>query len=357
MDVKLPLGIIGTFEALYSRNVNGYIYYDVNKRDPSGTFSGIDTRPKYPASGLSGTAANNAIRINPSTVNAIYLANTNQGDGLTLTASFKKSFKNGLFASLAYNYGRARDMMSAGSIAAGSFNGVPSVNGNNFLDLAFSDNDRRHRVLAIASYRLEYGDFGATQFGLTIDGFTGFRYSYTINGDMNGDAINNNDLLFIPNKGSDIKFTTLTTGGITFTPEQQATAFEAFIAQDKYLNENRGKYSARNGAMAPGLIRAQFSIVQEFFVKVGKKRNTIQLRADISNFGNMLNSNWGVSQSVIASRPLSFVSVGTDGVPTYRMWTISGSDGKQKLLDKSFQYNASLGDVYQAQIGVRYIFN
>ena len=357
LDVKLPLGIIGTFEALYSRNVNGYIYYDVNKRDPSGTFSGIDTRPKYPASGLSGTAANNAIRINPSTVNAIYLANTNQGDGLTLTASFKKSFKNGLFASLAYNYGRARDMMSAGSIAAGSFNGVPSVNGNNFVDLAFSDNDRRHRVLAIASYRLEYGDFGATQFGLTIDGFTGFRYSYTINGDMNGDAINNNDLLFIPNKGSDIKFTTLTTGGITFTPEQQATAFEAFIAQDKYLNENRGKYSARNGAMAPGLIRAQFSIVQEFFVKVGKKRNTIQLRADISNFGNMLNSNWGVSQSVIASRPLSFVSTGTDGVPTYRMWTISGSDGKQKLLDKSFQYNASLGDVYQAQIGVRYIFN
>jgi hypothetical protein len=357
MDVKLPLGIIGTFEALYSRNVNGYIYYDVNKRDPSGKFSGIDTRPRYPASGLSGAAANNAIRINPSTVNAIYLANTNQGDGLSLTASFKKTFKNGLFASLAYNYGRARDMMSAGSIAAGSFNGVPSVNGNNFVDLAFSDNDRRHRVLAIASYRLEYGDFGATQFGLTIDGFTGFRYSYTINGDMNGDAINNNDLLFIPNRGSDIKFTTLTTGGITFTPEQQATAFEAFIAQDKYLNANRGKYAARNGAMAPGLIRAQFSIVQEFFVKVGKKRNTIQLRADISNFGNMLNSNWGVSQSVIASRPLSFVSAGTDGVPTYRMWTISGSDGKQKLLDKSFQFNASLGDVYQAQIGVRYIFN
>jgi hypothetical protein len=51
MDVKLPLGIIGTFEALYSRNVNGYIYYDVNKRDPSGIFSGIDTRPRYPASG------------------------------------------------------------------------------------------------------------------------------------------------------------------------------------------------------------------------------------------------------------------------------------------------------------------
>jgi hypothetical protein len=71
----------------------------------------------------------------------------------------------------------------------------------------------------------------------------------------------------------------------------------------------------------------------------------------------MLNSNWGVSQSVIASRPLSFVSAGTDGVPTYRMWTISGSDGKPKLLDKSFQFNASLGDVYQAQIGVRYIFN
>ncbi|MFM7090626.1 MAG: hypothetical protein ACKOZZ_07440, partial [Bacteroidota bacterium] len=82
-----------------------------------------------------------------------------------------------------------------------------------------------------------------------------------------------------------------------------------------------------------------------------------QLRADISNFGNLLNANWGVSQGIITTRPLSFVSVGTDGVPTYRMWTVTGADGKPKLLDKTFQYNASLGDVYQAQIGVRYIFN
>ena len=53
LDAKLPLGIIGTFEALYSRNINGYIYYDVNKRDPNGTFSGVDTRPRYPAGTLS----------------------------------------------------------------------------------------------------------------------------------------------------------------------------------------------------------------------------------------------------------------------------------------------------------------
>jgi len=357
LDAKLPLGIVGTFEALYSTNVNGYVYYNVNQRNAAANFAGIDTRPRFAASGLSGTAANNAIRINPATVNAIYLANTNQGNALTLTASLKKSFKNGLFTSIAYNYGRAQDLMSAGSIAAGSWNGVPSVNGNNELALAFSDNDRRHRVLGIASYRVEYGNFGATQFGLTIDGFTGFRYSYTTNGDMNGDAVNNNDLLFIPNRGSDIRFTALTVRGVTFTPDQQAAAFEAFIAQDAYLNANRGKYATRNASMAPGLIRAQFSIVQEFFVKVGNKRNTLQIRADISNFGNLLNANWGVSQSIISSRPLSFASVGADGVPVYRMWSITGSDGLPKLLDKTFQYNAGLGDVYQAQIGVRYLFN
>ncbi|MBK8044125.1 MAG: carboxypeptidase regulatory-like domain-containing protein [Haliscomenobacter sp.] len=358
VDAKLPLGIIATLEFIYNKNVNSYVYYDVNQRDASANFAGsADTRKKYPGSGLSGTALNNAIRINPSTVNAIYLSNTDEGDAYTATVQLKKSFNNGLFISGAYNYGRAQDLMSAGSIAAGSFTGTPSVNGNNYLSLTTSSNQLEHRLLGIFGYKIEYANFGATQLSFTLDSYSGGYYSYTINGDMNGDGVAGNDLIYVPNAGNQTRFLSNTTGGVTFTPDQQQAAWESFIKQDEYLNGRRGQYAERNGAILPWFTDATFSIVQDFFVTAGGKRNTLQLRADFSNFLNLLNSDWGVTQSVIQARPLSFVSVGADGVPQYRMQTVTGSDGKPKLLDSTFQYNASLGQVWQAQIGVRYIFN
>lgn len=357
VDAKLPGGIIGTAEFIYSRNVNGYIYYDVNQTDANAKFAGPDTRDRYPGSGLSGGALNNATRLNGNTVNAIYLSNTNEGDAYTITASLKKTFRNGLFASLAYNYGQARDLMAAGSIASGSFRGVPSVNGNNYLDLAFSDNDQRHRVLGIVSYRVEYAGIAATQVALTFDAVSGSRFSYVYNGDMNGDAVVNNDLIFVPNNASDLRFRPLTVGTVTFSPEQQAAAFNAYIDQDDYLSDRRGQYAERNGGMLPWLTRATFSLSQDFFVNVGGKRNTLQLRADVTNFFNMISSELGVSQSVIQTRPLSYAGVGSDGVPEYRMQTVTGANGQPELLNTTYQYNANLGDVWQAQIGIRYIFN
>ncbi|MFZ4426298.1 MAG: carboxypeptidase regulatory-like domain-containing protein [Saprospiraceae bacterium] len=358
VDAKLPLGIVATVELLYNQNVNGYLYYNVNERDASTRFAGVDTRSRYPGVGLSGTALNNAIRINPNTVNAIYLSNTNEGNSFTFTTQLKKTFNNGLFLSAAYNYGRAYDLMSAGSIAAGSYNSVPSVNGNNYLDLAFSDNDLTHRIIGIAGLRISYGNIGSTQISFTLNSQSGFRRSYTYNQDMNGDGINGNDLVFVPNSGNQTRFLSNTVSGVTFTPEQQQAAWEAYIKQDPYLSTRRGQFSERNGLSLPWLTDGTFSVVQDFFVNVGGKRNTLQFRADFINFLNMLNSDWNVNQTVIQTRPLSYAGVNAaDGVPQFRMATITGSDGKPKLLDRTFQYTASLGDIWQAQIGVRYIFN
>ncbi|MDP4712305.1 MAG: carboxypeptidase regulatory-like domain-containing protein [Saprospiraceae bacterium] len=358
LDAKLPLGIIATLEFIYNKNVNGYVYYNVNERDASATFSGSgDNRNKYPGSGLSGSALNNAIRLNPSTVNAMYLSNTNEGDSYTATVQLKKTFNSGLFVSGAYNYGRARDLMSAGSIAAGSYNGTPSVNGNNYLELTTSANELRHRILGIFGYRIEYANFGATQISFTLDSYSGSPFSYVYNQDMNGDGVNGNDLVHVPTNGNQTRFLSSTVSGVTFTPEQQQAAWEAYISQDEYLSSIRGGYAERNGGTTPWFTDATMSIVQDFFVNVGGKRNTLQLRADFSNFLNMLNSDWGVRQGVIQSRPMSFAGVAADGTPQFRMQTVTGADGKPKLLDSSFQYLGGLGQVWQAQIGVRYIFN
>ncbi len=356
VDAKLPWDLVGTVEFIYNKNVNAINYLNINEVAATNTFAGPDNRPRYPGSGLSGGAFNNAARLNPSVVNAIYLTNTNEGSAYTATFQLEKRFTQGLFARVAYNYGSAMDLISAGSIAAGSWNGNATVRGNNSPDLAFSNNDQRHRFLGAVTYRKEYGGFTASQIGLIFESRNIGRFTYVYNQDMNGDGVNGNDLMFVPNRASDLRFLSLTTGGVTFTPEQQAAALDAYIDQDKYLSTRRGQYAERNGALLPWITTLDLSFAQDFFINAGGKRNTLQFRIDVFNFTNLINKNWGVFQSVIQTRPLSFAGVAADGTPQFRMATRTVG-GQPQLLSETFQYNANIADVYRFQLGLRYTFN
>ena len=363
VDKSLIGGVVGTLEFIYNRNVNTARYFNVNAELPTTNFNGPDNRPIYPGLGLSGTAQANALRINDAVTQNIYLTNTNKGYSYTMTAQLEKPFTKGFFARLAYNYGVAKDIMALGSTAGSAYSGLRTVRGNNFPELAYSDNDQRHRVIGSVSYRKEYGGFGATQISIFSEARNQARFSYTYSGDMNGDGITFNDLIYVPNNASELNFLP-----ITFTPtgqtvattlystEQQQAAFEAYINQDEYLRNRRGQYSERNGAMLPWIYQTDLSVVQEFFVKAGGKRNTLQLRADVFNIGNLINSNWGVGTRFINSNPLVAAGVNAEGEPQYRMATI-GSGLNQTLLNTTTETSASITDVWRAQIGIRYIFN
>ena len=102
-----------------------------------------------------------------------------------------------------------------------------------------------------------------------------------------------------------MNFRTFTAGGITFTAEQQADAFEAYIAQDKYLSAHRGEYAQRGAVFLPFLHRLDLSLTQDVFKNIKGRRNAGQFRIDIQNFGNLLNSDWGVGQRVIRNNILT----------------------------------------------------
>ena len=216
-------------------------------------------------------------------------------------------------------------------------------------------------------YRFEYGgDFGgATAFTLGYvgehRGFNGginsARFGYIVSGDMNGDRVQNNDLLFVPEKASDLIFDPLTVGTKTYTADEQAAAFDAFIEQDEYLRTRRGQYAERNGVIFPLVHRFDLSVTQEFFIKVGGKRNTIQLRADILNAANLLNSEWGLGNNFVNDRPLASAGTTADGVPKFKMATQKFADGTTGLLRDSFVKSKTQFDVWTAQFGIRYIFN
>lgn len=354
IDQRLPFGLIGTFEVIYNKTLQGLRYIDANLAEPTKLLA--DGRPRYPASGLPSAQQSAARFINPQVSNVFVLKNTTKGQSGSATIKIEKPVTKGLSGLAGYTYAVAKDLQSVGSTVQAN---MPTSFGQNYLGTRFSDNDLRHRIVASANYRINYGgDFGgSTMFTLGMVSNSGPKLSYVYASDQNGDG-QINDVIYIPISAAEIQFATIAATASTpeFTPAQQQEAFDKWIDKNKYLSERRGKFAERNGAYYPWLTRFDFSFVQEFYVAVGAKKtkNTIQLRADILNVGNFINNKWGVQYSSTSTQPLSVVSVGTDGTPVYRLGTVNS--GKE-LLSDSFVKVANIGNVWQAQIGIRYIFN
>jgi hypothetical protein len=162
----------------------------------------------------------------------------------------------------------------------------------------------------------------------------------------------------VPAVGNNLVFQDYAVGTTTFTAAQQAEAFSGYIDANPYLKNKRGGYAERNGAESPWLTRLDFAIEQDIFVKTGKKgkSNTIRLRADFLNFGNLLNNNWGVSNISTTPQPLNYRGRTAAGTPIYRLAT-QVVNGNTVLLRDSWVKSRTLNDVYQIQLGVRYVFN
>jgi hypothetical protein len=167
---------------------------------------------------------------------------------------------------------------------------------------------------------------------------------------MNGDGVTGNDLMYIPRDQTEMNFEQFTTSGTTFTVQQQKDALEAFILQDSYLKSHRGEYAKRNGVLIPTLAKFDMSAVVELFRQFGKNRHTIQFRGDIFNIGNMINHEWGVADVVNTGTPMT-ARPAVNNVPVFRMTPVSN-----KIDYSTYRKGTSLVDVWQAQLGVRYIF-
>jgi hypothetical protein len=182
---------------------------------------------------------------------------------------------------------------------------------------------------------------------------------------MNGDGFSGNDLIYIPRDMSEMNFVPFAVGTRTFTAAEQAQAFEAYITQDPYLSKHRGEYAERGGIMLPIAKRMDLSITQDVFRNIGGRRNAGQFRIDFINFGNLLNSNWGVGRRFVVpttqangAQLLTNAAVDAQGRASYRLAVVGG-----QLVGRTFEPSTTIGsstipsDVYNFMLSFRYSFN
>lgn len=348
-DKKIGDGYTLTFEGIFTKDIDAVVMRNANQRPFDAQYTvGPDNRQRFSNNTSATRRLNNNI-----TGSAIILENTNLGYQANLTAQLSKQFNKGIYGSIAYTYTVAADATTnPGSTANSVWNGNPTINGQNSLEMYPSQVALPHRIVGLISYRAEYFKKLASTFTLFYEGSSQGRFTYVTGGDMNFDGNSAADLLFVPRRASDIVFVSATYGGVTYTPAEQAAAFDAYIDQDKYLSKRRGQYAERFGAQLPFFHQLDFRFLQDIFTNVGKGKHTLQLSADILNFGNMINRNWGIRNIINQTQILSFAGVNAQGAPTYRLNAVSN-----QLPTTTFRNAISTASTWSMQVGVRYIFN
>jgi hypothetical protein len=352
VDQQLGLGMVGTLELIYSKDIRGVFVRNADLRTPIRTLP--DGRPFF-----GNVAGNGANELNPDFGAGIYVIdNTNDGYSLNVTGQLRKTFSNDFDASVGYSFNRAKNALKSTEIASVLWQNQPVQGDPNKPELSYSEFGQRHRFVGSASYSKAWSTRLRTQVGLFAElaegnrfaGSGGNRYSFIYSGDVNGDGTGGNDLIYIPASESEIILESYTdAGGHAVSAADQWTRLNAFIEQDDYLKSHRGQIAERFGAVNPWYSNVDLRILQDFGFDSGTKRHTFQVTLDVLNLGNLFNSDWGVRKvaSASATSPLSLVRFNAAGAPVFNFTGPA----------TTFVDDPGLLSRWRAQLGLRYMFN
>jgi hypothetical protein len=364
VDRKLPWGLVGTLDYIYNKDQNAPVYINANLPAADTAYTGVDTRPRWAAIpgvpacistiGLeNGPCATKINNLPGKNITAAYvIKNQSENNSWNISGSLAKNLNMGLQFRGGFNYGVSKSVVEPSSTAGSSWGSAnPIVFDPNNPALAYSQNSPGKRVFLSVTYTKDYFNFGRTSVSAFYDGHTNGNASYVFSGDANGDFVSGNDLIYIPRNTSEMNFKPLTVSGKTFTPDDQAAAFEQLINADSYLKSHRGEYAQRGAVFLPMVNRIDLSISQGVFKSLAGKRHLGEVRLDITNFGNLLNHDWGAGTRLTNSQILTSPGPDAQGRLTYNLQTTSGN-----LITNPRQTSAAIADVYVMMLSFRYTF-
>ncbi len=355
VDRKLPLGLTGTLDAVYTYALKSPFMVNLELADP--TTSDANGRVMYgtlaATTGIPTTNAVHSTKYSGTSGGGVYDLRNAKGDySYGITAGLRKSFAGSLEASAFYSYQRSYSVQDfTSSVARSNFiNG--RVNAGNQFDqkVGFSNFDRPHRITASATYTAPWKDY-PTDVSLIYIGQSGTNFVYTYSGsgnrgDVNADGVTTNDPIYIPTRASEMAFV----ANGAFTPAMMVVAFDSLLDKLPCLSSQKGQIMAKNSCRNPWFNQLDLSVRQSM-PAIGGHKLTIQ--ADIYNFLNFLNSSWGQYRQNNRFPQVSLLTVtgkAADGRPTVTMDTRMGS--------REFIFPKALNSVsyWLGQVTMRYAF-
>ena len=347
-EQDLPWQTRGTLEVIYSKDIYNIFMRNADLRRPVRTLP--DGRPYY------GGAGNNELNADGGA--GIYVIdNTNKGYSFNLTGQLRRAFGSANVG-VGYSFTDAKNALKSTEIASVLWQNQPVQGDPNRPEMSWSEFGQRHRIIGDATYakswsprlRTQVGAFMEVAEGNRFAGAGGNRYSFIYSGDVNGDGTGGNDLIYIPRAQSEIRFAPLVIGATTISAAEQWARLDAFIKQDSYLSQNRGKIAQRFGLVNPWYSNVDVRVLQDIALTRGggSWQHNLQVSLDVMNVGNLLNSNWGVRQIAdpTATSPLTLVRFDPDGTPVFNY---TGPT-------RTFIDDPDLLSRWRAQLGVKYFF-
>jgi hypothetical protein len=361
LDAKLPGGILGSVEGIYSRDINSVVVENANLQMRGFTIDGYADQRTILSS--VGGAISNGPYTWQSKPSVMLLKNGGETSYWSVTAKLEKTFDCGLSFMGAYTHSYGKSSRDAiGDQLGSAWYNDPVISGSNDYTVGYSGYIIPDRIIASASYRKEYAKHFASTFSVFYNGASQGRFSYIYSNNFTNDG-GGSALMYIPKDNSEITFADYTykdASGATvnYSAADQSKDFWNYVNQDDYLSKHKGEYALRNGALYPWVNTFDFKFMQDFFVTVGGKRNTIQVGIDIMNVGNLINSKWGIQRYYNKNNFLTVANLGdvvaAEGSvkPTFNFL----KNGTETLSD-TFRANISYTSTYFMQLSLRYIFN
>jgi hypothetical protein len=332
--------------ALWARTRDNYHYLDRNLRqDPAFALDAESGRPVFvPAATIDAkgrTSFRNAVRSGDFT-HVLELVSDGRLDQRAVVLDAALALPREGQVSASYTFNHTRDNSSFNCCIARSAPLLTPVQGDpRDLRGAYgaADTDFRHKLVVFATLPRVAG----FQLGARYVGSTGRPFSLTVNGDINGDDYNGNDLAFLfdPDDPATPAAVAASMRRVLANPDNVAAA---------YIRAHLGRVAGRNATYAPWVWRVDARVTRTL-PKLGGR--SAELVMDVYNVANLLHSGWGgqylLPAGISASNPVTqrltlLNVVGFDQATRSYRYTVNENVG---VLRKQ-------GDPYQIQLGLRY---
>lgn len=359
-DRDLGNGLIATAEVMYTQAINSLFYTNLALQDNP---LGYDRHGRA----MYGTAPTVTDLKVAGRTTVLDVTNQSRDKTWQYTMGLQRRWRDNWEGSVFYTFTRARDVQSLSSSTAFSqyrFGRPAGYLPQTHTGLGRSLFEQPHRIVANATYTFEST---GTDVSLVYFGESGQRFHYLYgganSGDLNGDGIGN-DLIYIPNVSTDpneIIFQNLTTGGVTYTPAQQAASFDKFISDNACLNNQRGRIMAKHSCEEPWRNTVNLSVRQSLGrLGLGSALNTdafnrLSVQLEIFNLANFINRDWGAYRSVGFGGVIPALNYATK-----EAGSMVGPSGARPIFTWNptykFANQQNVASNYRMQVSMRYSF-